>query len=343
VKRMVLTAVLTGFVTAAAWAQTGTTSGATGTPAAVQTAPAGAAADANSKHKGATPLPVLGLPGRALVVEQAGKDELTPMLTASDLVVKVNGKAAEVTAWRPVVAEGADIELAVVIDDSLHPSEANQYGDVREFLKGLPPSVRVLVGYMENGRVVVETKGFTTDREAAGKALRIPHGTPGGNASPYFCIQDLVARWPSRDGQAARVAMLITNGVDNYTGANPLDQSSPYVERAIHDAQKAGVMLYSIYANDVGVGGGGAALSGQNYLLMAARGTGAQAYYEGTMSPVSFKPFLAQFNGELERLYEMDFLAHGSGLMPLKVTTTMKGVKVNAPEQVFVLPPEPHE
>ena len=59
------------------------------------------------------------------------------------------------------------------------------------------------------------------------------------------------------------------------------------------------------------------------------------------MSPVSFKPFLAVFNGEMERLYEMDFLAHGTGMMPLKVTTTMKGVKVTAPEQVFVGAPEP--
>lgn len=339
-KRWVAMVMMAGCAAMAA-AQTGSTGGgATGT---VQATPSGAAVATNAspKNKGAQALPILGLPGRALVVQQKAKDGTTPMLTAGDLQVKVGGKAAEVTGWTPVLASSTSVELAVVIDDSIHPSEANQYGDVKEFLKGLPPAVRVLVGYMENGRVVVATRGFTADHEAAAAALRIPTGIPGGNASPYFCISDLVKRWPSKDAKAARVAMLFTNGVDNYTGANPLNQDSPYVQAAIKDAQRAGVMLYSLFVTDVGVGGGGAAMSGQSYLQMAAEGTGAQAYSEGTMSPVSFKPYLERFNGELERLYEMQFMAHGSGLLPLKVMTTMKGVKVTAADTVYVAPPEP--
>jgi hypothetical protein len=128
--------------------------------------------------------------------------------------------------------------------------------------------------------------------------------------------------------------------VDNYTGINPMDQTSPYVDTAIHDAQRAGVLVYSLYFTDRGVGGRFASFSGQSYLQKVSDETGGRAYYEGTGNPVSFAPFLKQFNSELARIYELRFFAVKTGLQPLKVTTDVKGIKLGAPDNVFVIEPE---
>ena len=48
---------------------------------------------------------------------------------------------------------------------------------------------------MQNGRVI-PAADFTTDYDAAAQSLRIPVGSPGLSASPYFCLSDFVKRWP---------------------------------------------------------------------------------------------------------------------------------------------------
>ncbi len=48
---------------------------------------------------------------------------------------------------------------------------------------------------MTNGRVDV-LQPFTTDHAAAAAKIRLPFGTPGQSASPYFCLSDFVKHWP---------------------------------------------------------------------------------------------------------------------------------------------------
>jgi hypothetical protein len=273
------------------------------------------------------------------VVERSKADP-PPALTPANVQVKEDSKPAKVTGLTPVLSSGQGIELAFVLDDSLRGSVSLQLNDIRDFFKVLPPGVSVFVGYMQNGRVVPATQGFTTDPAVASKALRIPMGAPGGNASPYFCLSELAKNWPSNDRRKALVAFLVTNGVDNYTGINPMDQTSPYVDSAIRDSQRAGVLVYSLYYTDRGLGGHYASFSGQSYLQKVSEETGGRAYYEGTGNPVSFSPFLKQFNGELTRIYELHFIASKAGLQPLKVTTDVKGIKLGAPDNVFVVQPE---
>jgi hypothetical protein len=281
-----------------------------------------------------------GLAARTYVVAHSKADP-APALTVANVQVKENFKPVQVTSLTPVLSGGQGIEMAFILDDSLRGSVSLQLNDIRAFFKKLPPGVSVFVGYMQNGAVSAGTKGgFTTDSEVASKALRIPLGTPGGNASPYFCLSELVKNWPSNDRRKARVVFMVTNGVDNYTGINPMDQTSPYVDTAIHDAQRAGVLVYSLYYADSGVGGRYASYSGQSYLQKVAEETGGQAYFEGTGNPVSFQPFLKQFNEDLVRIYELRFLANKAGLQQLKVTTDVKGIKLSAPGNVFVVQPE---
>jgi hypothetical protein len=184
-------------------------------------------------------------------------------LNRAELQLEVNGHAAEISAVTPVMKEGA--QVAILIDDGLRGSFGVQLTDVQHFITSLPPNVEVLVGYMQNGMVRHEG-GFTADHQAAAQAVRIPLSAPGISASPYFCLQDFVKRWPGQ-GNAARMVLMITNGVDPYNGSvSPLNQDSPYVQSAQDAAQRAGVAVYSIYYGDAGIRGGFANFSGQSYL-----------------------------------------------------------------------------
>jgi hypothetical protein len=268
------------------------------------------------------------------------KTDPGPAVTQSDLQLKEAGKPVQITGWSPAFSSGKQVELAVVIDDSLRGNVALQLQDIKDFLKTLPPNVGVFVGYMRNGAVIPATQGFIADHVAAGNTLRVPMGVPGGNASPYFCISDLAKKWPSRNQNTARIMFVVSNGVDNYTGTNPLNQDSPYVDTAISDAQKAGVLVYSLYYPDAGVGGGRASYSGQSYLAKMAEETGGATYYEGSFAPISFAPFLKEFHGDLDKLFELHFLAQKSGLQPIKLNSDVKGIKLITPEMVFVGEPE---
>jgi hypothetical protein len=280
-----------------------------------------------------------GLPAHTYVTVHSKADP-APAVTKAHVQLKEAGKTVQVTGWSQVESSGKSIELAFVIDDSLRGTAGVQMNDVKTFFQALPPGVAVYVGYMQNGHVAAATQGFTADRAAAIKALRVPMGVPGGNASPYFCISDFVRRWPSKNNGSTRVMFTVTNGVDNYTGTSPLDMDSPYVDDAIRDAQKAGVLVYSLYYPDNGMRGGRGALSGQNYLNKMAEETGGISYYQGTFTPVSFEPYLKQFYGDLGRLFELRFLSPKNGLQPIKLSTDVQGVKLTAPEQVFIGEPE---
>jgi hypothetical protein len=280
-----------------------------------------------------------GLPARTYVTFRS-KAAAASAVTQADVHLKEDGKPVQVTGLAPVLSDGRGIELAFVIDDSLRGNVGEQLNDVKAFFQTLPAGISVFVGYMQNGHVAPAMQGFTTDRTAAIRALRVPMSIPGGNASPYFCISDFVQRWPSRRSSKVRVLFTLTNGVDNYTGTSPLNVDSPYVDDAIRDAQKAGVLVYSLYFPDQGMGGGGASYSGQNYLSKMANETGGTTYYQGSFSPVSLAPFLKQFDGDLNRLFELKFLSPKNGLQPIRLSTDIKGVKLTAPEQVFIGEPE---
>jgi hypothetical protein len=198
---------------------------------------------------------------------------------------------------------------------------------------------------MRNGEVVT-AQPFTTDYAAAAQTLRLPLGSPGISASPYFCLSDFVKNWPSSaEGQRqqsqqpvhkARFVLMITNGVDPYNGSTSiLNQDSPYVNDAVTDAQRAGVPVYSIYYTDAGFRGRHGSFSGQSYLQQMAQGTGGAAYYLGTGNPVSLAPFLKQFQTAVAKSYVATFPVDGNKKMvSLKLSTTLPKTKVNAANQI---------
>ena len=282
-------------------------------------------------------------PGTEIVVTAvAGGNSATPVpgIQRNDVRVQVKGKTAEVTGWQKLVAAGDQTQLVVLIDDSLKAKVSINFNDLRDFIQKLPSSTQVAIGYMQYGRAVMATD-FSTDRAATGKAIRLPSGIPGGNASPYFCLSDLAKNWPDKGKPAtSRVALVITDGIDRYYRAGQFDPQDPYVAAAIRDAQVNRIMISSIYFGDAGIGSVGGSMNsafvGQNYLQMVAAGTGGTMYFEGISNPVTFVPFLKDLNRQLANQYEVNFQGVGSGLQQIKISTETPRVKLAAPQRVVM-------
>jgi hypothetical protein len=275
-----------------------------------------------------------------LLVRAESKANVVP--DPASVKLELDSKATPVlsmTALKP-----AGVQIALIIDDGLSRNAGMQLGDLRDFVRSLPPGAELLVGYMSNGSVRVASD-FTSDRSASVQALRIPTGVVGQSASPYFCLSDFVKRWPRTQGASgagkARVVMMITNGVDPYNGSTGLDnQDSPYVNAAVLDSQRAGVAVYSIYYRDAGFGrGGSAAFSGQGYLQQVAEGTGGQTYYEGTGSPISLTPFFKQFLHAISETYVASFMVDPQSggrehLVRIKLSTSTPKLKLRHADAV---------
>jgi len=259
-----------------------------------------------------------------------------PQLDPAMIKVEVNGHQTPLTGLARV--RPASAQVAILIDDGLRTSFSNQLGDLRQFITSLPPGVQVLVGYMRSGSVDAPD-GFSTDHAAVAAQLHVPLASPGISGSPYFCLSDFSKKWPSRE-PAARFVLMLTNGVDLYNGSTSvLNQDSPYVEAAQNDATRAGVVVYAIAYGDAGIRGGSAAFSGQNYLQQVAEATGGRSLYNGSLNPVTLRPYLAEFGSAIAESYTATFMASANHekantLTRLKITTSQPKLKLHAPEAV---------
>jgi hypothetical protein len=275
--------------------------------------------------------------GQAVITVLPAKNATPVAVNQQDLSLKVNGKTTSITSLAPLHGANSKVELVVLIDDSARTGLGNQITDVANFIKTLPPNAAVTVGYMLNGRAALAGP-LTMDRDQAVKALHIPMGMPGVNASPYFSLDALAKSWPSSDPDARREVVMITNGVDNYDrGYDPYD---PYMQTAINDAVKAHMIVYSIYWQDAGRGGRGmfAANAGQNLLLQVTGATGGNSYWIGMGNPVSLIPYFDDIKQRLNNQYELSFVAPSNGRLEvanLKLKAS-NGTKVDAPQEVVV-------
>ncbi len=273
------------------------------------------------------------VPTTALINVQTKND--TPLNTAA-FKLEVDGHAAAIASVTPVGRQG--VQVAILIDDGLRGNFGVQLDDVKQFITSLPAGAQVMVGYMQNGTVRADGN-FTTNHAAVADSLRIPLTVPGISASPYFCLSEFVKHWPGQ-GSAARMVMMITNGVDPYNGSvSPLNQDSPYVQAAQDDAQRAGVAVYSIYYGDAGIRGGLANFSGQSYLNQVAEATGGESFYQGRITPPSLKPYFDEFRKAIGESFLVTFNASANHekartLVPIKLKSAQGGVKIHAPQAV---------
>lgn len=231
-----------------------------------------------------------------------GKD--VPEITNKEDVRALDGKERlSVTAWVPLQAAQANLELLILIDESTGQTVANQFDDLRRFISAQPPTTSIAIGYLEYGTVKM-AQNFTTDHDAAGKALRITLGTAAGGNSPYLSITDAIKRWPP--SKARHAIFLISDGID----ALQPGTTDTYLDQAVETAQRTGTQVYAIFASREGHFGHSfwRINQGQNNLSQLADKTGGESYFQGFNTPLSFAPFLSEFADRLNHQYLLTFL-----------------------------------
>jgi hypothetical protein len=252
--------------------------------------------------------------------------------------LKVNGKDSTVLNFTPLQESNSPVELVLLMDGGSRTSLGSQFKDIETFVKEMPPNTKIAIAYMENGRANFSSQ-LSSSADEVLKGLHLSNGFPGSNASPYFCLSDLAKRWPSHDRTARREVLMVTDGVDNYDRS--FDPQDPYVNTAINDSVRAGLVVYSIYWKNMGRANNTwyATNAGQNLLQMVTQATGGNSYWQGTGNPVSLQPFLQDLRRRLNHQYELSFSAPSSGkpeVESLRVDLKVPSAKVDAPQRVLV-------
>ncbi len=275
------------------------------------------------------------VPVHMVVTAEARHGTDVPVITREDVTVNQGRERVQVTDWVPLEGEHAALQLFVLMDDASGATLGAQLEDLRRFILSQPPSTAIGVGYMRDGTVDI-LQNLSGDHALAAKALRLPLGTAGALASPYLSIGDLIKRWP--ESPVRREILMVSDGIDRFGGVGP---TNPYVDTAIEQAQRAGVIIYAIYATGIGHFGHTywRFFWGQNYLSKVTTETGGEAYFLGYDTPVSFSPYLDDLTRRLTHQYLLTFLAKPGkkpGLQPVKIRTEVPNAELVAADMVYV-------
>ena len=262
-----------------------------------------------------------------------------PPVNREDVMVYEGKDRDAVTEWIPAQGDRAGLELFIMLDDGADSSLGQQLQDLRKFIDAQPASTKIGIAYMQNGTARIE-QNLTSDHAQAAKALRLPMGIRGANGSPYFSLTDLIKRWP--ESPERREVLMASDGVDLFYGSG--DLLDPYVDEAIQNAQRAGILVSAIYTPGVGHFGHSywQTYWGQLYLAQLADKTGGEAYYIGFNGPpVSFAPYLEDLDHRLSHQYFLTFLAKPpkkAGWQPVKLRTEVPKVDLVSADRIYLAP-----
>jgi len=274
---------------------------------------------------------------RNVVVTAEGSHGAVPSeITADNVSVEVNHRPARVEDWTPLRGDHAALELYIVIDDGENSNLGTQFTSLKEFINEQPATTKIGLAYLRNGAANIVVP-LTTAHEKVAAALRLPIAEPGVSASPYMGISDLVKKWSATD--ARREVLLISSGIDPWS---PADPENPYLLQSIADAQRAGVLVHSIYYAEAGRLGRNSWLLGwgQNYLAELSEETGGEAYWQGSRSPVSFDPYLKDLSQRLQNQYRVTLAPDGTnreaqrGLAPVHVAASGPRVSIETASKI---------
>jgi VWFA-related protein len=251
-----------------------------------------------------------------------------------DFIVKEDGEMQDIISVRRPTE--VPLTLALLIQDDLVSSVATDTKTFADFIAHLPPGSRVMVGYIRTGSLEVRRK-FTTDIEKAAAAVRPPLGL--ASAAPFNPYVEIIEALKRFDSQPAgrRAIIVVSDGLDIARG---IDSASPSqsldLERAIKEAQRRAVAIYSMYAPAASMAAGGNQLLlsyGQGSLERLSSETGGRAYFQGIGAPVSFEPFLKEIGSSLSRQLAVTYLSThtGKGFHRLDIKPLDRGVELRHP------------
>jgi hypothetical protein len=258
-----------------------------------------------------------------------------PAITKDDFAVYEGKEKRDIIGWVPAQGDKAALELAIVIDDANATELGIQFGDLTKFIKSQPSTCGAGIFYANNGRAQAASQ-FSTDHDAVAKSLRLPFGRGAAYASIYLSLMDLFSRWPVTG--ARREVLLIADGIDRFRG----DPFSPDVTATIERAQKAGIMIHTLYAS--GTGRFSRNLFrvnlGQSNLAQIADATGGESFFQGTQTPIAFAPFLDEFDVILKNQYLLTFAGERTKkekgeLKSFRIRTELRNIEISAAERVL--------
>src|SRR6267142_1972209 len=265
-----------------------------------------------------------GVPSRAQKGDGSSRGRGTPKPVTVPVTIKVRGKAEEMQFVDLLVKEDGEVQqnlsirrpsdnpisLAILLQYDLVSSIGTETKGIADFVHRLPNGSRVMIGYIRSGSLDLRRK-FTSDLERAASGLRPPTGLASAGAfNPYVEIIEALRRFDSQPA-GRRAIIVVSDGLDVARG---LDSSSPTqsldLQRAITEAQRRGVAIYSIYVPAAGaIGNQLLSANGQGCLEKLSTETGGQAFFQGTGAPVSFGPFLKQIDQSLSRQIALTYLS----------------------------------
>jgi hypothetical protein len=276
-----------------------------------------------------------GVPTRLVVtVEPKGAHA---QISPADVMVYQNHQRVAVTEFKALGPDRDGLQLWILIDDGDEQVLSNQFNDLKTFIARQPAAEEIGIGYLQNGSVKV-AQDLTTDHQAAQNAIRMPLGIPGISASPYLAVVSLIKKWP--ESAHPREIVMITSGIDPDYGSGP---DNLYLDQAAEAALRARVIVHAIWFHSAGhVGHSFALLNwGQLYLSQLTEQTGGEFFWEGTMNPVSFMPYLNRLDQELSEQRWLTFSAKPpakASFENLRIGTEVPGNSIVGPSRVWIDP-----
>ncbi|MGA8449399.1 MAG: hypothetical protein WBQ31_15460 [Candidatus Acidiferrales bacterium] len=272
------------------------------------------------------------------VVTVLGPNYTPPPAISKDDINLYEGKTKkEVSSWEPAQGDKAALQLAIVIDDGTNSNIGLQFNDIKNFITNQPRTTAVGLFYASNGDVQPASQ-FSTDHDAVAKTLRLPFGNYGAYTSIYLSTMSLIKRWPATPG-SRREILLIADGIDRFRG----DPFSPDIQSTYETAEKAGVILHTLYASGVGrlTHNTFRVNYGQSNLAEITDKTGGESFFQGLQTPIAFEPFLKQLDMILKNQYWLGWNTarptKGKGqLRQFRIKTELKNVEISAADSVWV-------
>lgn len=273
-----------------------------------------------------------------VTITARAKHGAAQMLSAQDVTVHEDRDRCHVANLVPLNQTDSPLQLMILIDSDATTRLASQFQDISQFIQALPQNANIGLAYALNGSARID-QPFTTNRATISKALHVTFGPSAGNTSIYGAVSDLIKQWPGGGGQ--REMLLISDGIDpTYGFFNTQPDQNPGLQNAIRDAQTNRIVVFSVFVSSGRITRNEILnLNGQGSLNELTSDTGGYSFSQGTQTPVSFRPFLSELQKMLGQQYLLTFHpapAKSSGSHSLKVNTEVSGVKLLAPNRIYV-------
>ena len=248
-----------------------------------------------------------------------------------DFILREDGELQREISRRSQV--DSPMTLAILFQDDLVSSVAVEIKNMANFIRNEPGGDRAMVAYIRPGSLEVRRK-FTNELDKAAQSIRAPQSLASAGAyNPYVEIIEGLRRFDSQP-MGRRAMIVVSDGIDVARG---VDSSTPSqsldLQRAISEAQRRGVAIYSIFAPPAAATMAGLTLNGQSCLQRLSDETGGRAFFQGSAAPVSFDPFLKEIDQLLKLQIAYTYLSThtNKGFHKLEIKPLDRDVEIRHP------------